>query len=69
VLAPLGVFRLGPEPCDSNSNSNSLQHLAQVVLPIESPRQPLTRPKSALLEADKLSSAHHHVVHVVHVLL
>jgi len=21
VLAPLGVFRLGPEPCNSNSNS------------------------------------------------
>jgi len=25
VLAPLGVFRLGPEPCNSNSNSKSME--------------------------------------------
>jgi len=31
VLAPLGVFRLGPEPCNSNSNSNAYRpHLLVV---------------------------------------
>jgi len=29
VLAPQGVFRLGPEPCNSNSNSNRNHLLSQ----------------------------------------
>jgi len=29
VLAPQGVFRLGPEPCNSNSNSICCYHLAE----------------------------------------
>jgi len=33
VLAPLGVFRLGPEPCNSNSNSFVLAAAADPLLP------------------------------------
>jgi len=34
VLAPLGVFRLGPEPCNSNSNSDATLAAGDVNPPV-----------------------------------